>query len=293
MTEIEKRSIRISALFTNGTLINDIFIEKISTLVSKFTVFVSLDSIPGVSFTFRGFSKEKSDAVLLKIINNIRLLVSSGVSVTINTVVNSENIDHLDEMYVLIKNLNIKSWRLGFPKQTSFFKNYTSKFNVEWDIIAGKCFTILENHLENKKPFDLQIEYLYRETLFNQGLHNLNNDDYVCDYEGRRGECCIKPNGDVVSCAYCNDTPVGNVKNNSLKKVWYSLNMQSIKKIRIGSVKECLDCDLKSVCGTGCRANAYFLHGDFYNAKDDYACKAVKFFTNEVYPLLIKYGYKN
>lgn len=293
MEEIEKRSIRISALFTNGTLINETFVNQVLSLRSKFTVFVSLDSMSGIPFTFRGFSKDKSDAVLLKIINNIRLLVNSGINVTINTVVNSENINHLEEMYILIKSLNVKSWRLGFPKQTSLFKTHTTDFNVEWDIIAGKCFTILENHLADNKPFDLQIEYLYRETLFNQGLHVLKGDDYVCDYEGRRGECCIKPNGDVVSCAYCNEIPVGNVEMNSLEEIWYSSEMQHIKMIRIDAVRECQECELVSICGTGCRANAHFLHGDFHNAKDDYACKAVKFFSKEVYPLLIRYGYKN
>jgi len=293
LKEVEKRSIRISALFTNGTLINENFVKNILSLFSKFTIFVSLDSIPGNSFTFRGFSKNEAGVVLPKIIQNIKLLVTSGLNVTINTVVNAENINYLDQMYSIIKNLNVKSWRLGFPKQTLLFKENSSSFNVDWDIIAKKCFVILENHLANKKPFDLQIEYLYRETLFNQGLHELHGNDYVCDYEGRRGECCIKPNGDVVSCAYCNEIPVGNILLNSLSEIWYSNKMQSIKMIRIDTVKECVDCEIRSICGTGCRANAHFLHGDFYNSKDDYACRAVKFFTKEVSPLLVEYGYKS
>lgn len=288
LREIEKRSIRISALFTNGILIDEKFIENISSLVSKLTIFVSLDSVPGIPFMFRGIHENNSVLVLSKIIKNIKLLVNAGLNVTINTVVNKENINHLNEMYDLVKNLGVKSWRLGFPKQTQLFKKHFDNFNVDWDIVAIKCFSILENHLINKKPFDLQIEYLYRETLFNQGLHDLSSDDYVCDYEGRRGECCIKPNGDVVSCAYCNEIPIGNIRRSSLGEIWYSPKMQGVKMIRIDSVEECKECELKSICGTGCRANAYFLHGDFNNAKDDYACKAVKFFSKEVYPLLIK-----
>lgn len=291
--EIEKRSMRISSLFTNGILVDEKFINGISSLLSRFSIFVSLDSIPGNTFNFRGVSGQSAYGVLTRIVNSIKLLVSAGFNVTINTVVNTENINQLEKMYELVKSLNVKSWRLGFPKQTLLFKQHSSEFNVEWDIIAKKCFVILENHLAIGKPFDLQIEYLYRETLFIQGLHDLKGSDYVCDYEGRRGECCIKPDGNIVSCAYCNEIPVGNIHDSSLEEIWYSPKMQKIKTIRIDAVKECIDCELTSICGTGCRANAHFLHGDFYNAKDDYACKAVKFFKNEVYPLLIKYGYKN
>lgn len=290
LKSIEERSIRISALFTNGLLIDENFVKVITSLSSKFPVFVSLDSIPGNSFSFRGFSKDQANIILPKIINNIKLLVDSGIRVTVNTVVNHENIDYLEKMYDLINELKVKSWRLGFPKQTSLFKAKGTNFNVKWEDTANRCFGILKNHLINRKPFDLQIEYLYRETLFQQGLHNLSGSDFVCDYEGRRGECCIKPNGDVVSCAYCTEIPIGNIKKNSLNDIWYSPEMQGIKMIRIDTVNECKDCDLISICGTGCRANAYFLHGDFYNAKDDYACIAVKFFKEKVAPLLKEYG---
>src|SRR3989339_127825 len=62
--------------------------------------------------------------------------------------------------------------------------------------------------------------------------------------------------------------------------------MQEIKTIRIGDVEGCRGCDLRSLCGTGCRANAYFLHGNFRHAKDDYACEAVRFFKEKVKTIL-------
>ncbi|MBU1137093.1 SPASM domain-containing protein [Patescibacteria group bacterium] len=145
-------------------------------------------------------------------------------------------------------------------------------------------------YLLTVNPFP--IEYLFREELFERkSLHPLSDQDYVCDYEGRRSECCIKPNGDVVSCAYCSDLPVGNIKESSLWNIWYSSEMEKYKKIKIGDVNECKDCGIKSLCGTGCRANAFFLHSDFLNAKDDYACKAVEFFNQRVLPLLKEHNF--
>lgn len=292
MRAIEERDMRISALFTNGLLINSDVIRSIKSMHSKFGVFVSLDSISEEGMAFRGYTKEKAGTVIRKILRNIEELVFNGFNVVINTVVNSANINELKKMYSVIKGLNVNSWRVGFPKPTPNFKKYLEKFNIEWEIIAEQCLILLEQHFENKMPFHIQIEYLFREELFEQkSLELLSDNDYVCDYEGRRSECCIKPNGDVVSCAYCSDLPIGNIKKSSLWDIWYSSEMEKAKTIRIGDVIECKDCDIRSLCGTGCRANAFFLYSDFWNAKDDYACKAVRFFSERVVPLLKKYEF--
>lgn len=287
---IEDRDMRISALFSNGLLVDSKFVRMIKERKSIFPVFISLDSIPGENITFRGVSNKNSQRVLNRILNNIKLLIEGGVDVVINTVVNNENIANLDKMYSLISGLGVSSWRIGFPKLTNQFVKYAEDFDVGWCNIAEHCFSLLERHLESNSPFHLQIEYLYREELFSQGLQILSDTDFVCDYEGRRSECCVKPNGDIVSCAYCTDLPIGNIKESSIKDIWYSAQMNQVKMIEIGDVAECKGCELRELCGTGCRANAHFLHGDFNNAKDDYACMAVAFFKDRVVPLLQKYN---
>jgi len=289
LAAIEDRDMRISALFSNGLLINNDFVEMIKTRRSQFSLFISLDSTPNGNLSFRGVLGDNSRSVLNRIIENIKLLVSSGRSVVINTVVNTENINHLNEMYELVSNLGVDSWRIGFPKMTPEFKGYSETFNVKWNNIAESCLALLKRHLKGNTPFHLQIEYLFREELFKQGLQMLSDKDFVCDYEGRRSECCVKPNGDVVSCAYCSDLPVGNIRKSSIRDIWYSSEMEKIKTIRIGDVIDCKGCKIRNLCGTGCRANAFFLHGDFNNSKDDYACLAVEFFKEKVVPLLKEY----
>lgn len=290
LAAIEERDMRISAIFSNGLLINNDFVRMIKNLRSQFSLFVSLDAIPSGNLSFRGFSGESSHLILNRIIKNIKLLVANRRDVVINTVVNTENINYLNEMYDLVSKLKIKSWRIGFPKMTPEFKNHSDTFNVEWKNIAEGCLTLLQRHLKSNMPFHLQIEYLFREELFKQGLQILSDEDFVCDYEGRRSECCVKPNGDVVSCAYCSDLPIGNIKKSSIRDIWYSTQMDKVKKVRIGDVAECKGCTIRNFCGTGCRANAFFLHGDFNNAKDDYACLAVDFFKEKVVPLLEEHG---
>jgi radical SAM protein with 4Fe4S-binding SPASM domain len=290
MEEIEKRDIRISALFTNGLLINESFIKTVKSRRSDFPIFVSLDSIHGGTLNFRGVPNKKANQVLDRILKNIRLLIQNNVRVVLNTVVNAENISLLGDMYQLIRSLGIDSWRIGFPKMTARYKEHSDRFNVKWSAVAERCLGILKYHIKEEMPFHLQIEYLFRPELLNKGPEILSAQSYVCDYEGRRSECCIKPNGDVVSCAYCSDLILGNIKKAPIWDIWYSPAMKNIKTIRAGEVAACRNCDLLSICGTGCRANAHFLHSDFYNAKDDYACKAVLFFKEKVAPLLKKKG---
>jgi len=291
MRAIEERGMRISAIFTNGLLVDGGFIKSVKDCRSRFPIFVSLDSIPGMLFSFRGYTDEEAPQILQRIVGNIKQLVAADIKVILNTVVNAENIDNLNGIYNAVSDLGVYGWRIGFPKLTPRYKTRKETFGIEWSDIAEHCYLLLCRHLENGLPFHLQIEYLFREELFKQGMQALSDSDFACDYEGRRSECCIKPNGDIVSCAYCTDLPIGNVLESCLWDIWYSPEMADAKMIKIGDVAECHGCELRSLCGTGCRANAYFLHGDFENAKDDYACLAVKFFKERVIPLLIKHNF--
>lgn len=286
---IEERDMSVSALFSNGLLIDEQFIESVLQLRRRLPLFISLDSIPGGNVSFRGVNQKRTTRILDRIIRNVRLLVASGVDVILNTVVNSENIDQLNEMYALVIDLGVDSWRLGFPKETYELESRGRSFQIAWDKIAPRYLSILRRHLENSMPFRLQIEYVFREELLKQDFRGLTSADFVCDYEGRRSDCCVKPNGDVVSCAYCSDLPIGNIRQSPLRDIWYSAQMNHFKMMRVGDVADCQGCRLIGLCGTGCRANAYFLHGDFNHAKDDHACSAVAFFNDEVVPLLKEY----
>jgi radical SAM protein with 4Fe4S-binding SPASM domain len=286
---IEKADMRVSSLFTNALLVNADIISAILACRSKFTIFTSLDAITPAGMKFRGFERREGSIVLKRVISNIKKLVASGIPVVINTVVARHNAKDLLRMYKVIRYLGIKSWRIGFPKRAGFFKNNFHEFEEDWGRVLNLCFTLLKHHLNEGQPFHLQIEYLFREELF-KNFRLLSENDFVCDYEERKESCCIKPNGDVVSCAYCNDFVIGNIRQSRLSDIWYSQDMQTIKNMRIGDVAGCRDCNLRAYCATGCRINAFFTHGDFCHATDDHACKAVKFFVEHIMPFLKERG---
>lgn len=281
----EEREIRIISFFTNGILLDQPIVEKILGLRSQPTIFVSLDAITPEGMIFRGLNKSTGKAALKRILANIEMLKANGLRVVVNTVMNTHNIGVLKNMYNVIKGLRVNSWRIGYPKQTGFFREGRNQFGLSWETMAQASFALLQHHFRQGRPFHLQMEYLYREELFKDS-QPLSDEAFVCDYERKRQSCCLKPNGDIVSCAYCTDFPVGNIRRQPLPEIWYSKEMQSVKEVKIGDVKGCQGCALRSYCATGCRVNAYFLNGDFYHAKDDYACQAVRFFVETVMPFL-------
>ncbi len=286
---VEAHDMRVLALFTNGLLLEHHVVAEISEWQSQPTVFVSLDAITPDAFKFRGIKPAEAPEALKQTITGIEMLVAAKLPVVINTVVNQSNIATLHSMHKCVQSLGVASWRLGFPKRVGFFQEAYRQSEVPWNELLPAMFALLRHHLKCGNPFHLQIEYLYRNELF-EDFTVLPDNAHICDYEGRRHSCCVKPNGDVVSCAYCTNMPVGNIRQQPLDDIWYSAAMQSTKDLRIIDISECSECELRGYCATGCRANASFLGGDFRASKDEYACRAVHYFVDQVLPYLQAQG---
>lgn len=72
--------------------------------------------------------------------------------------------------------------------------------------------------------------------------------------------CIISPRGIVQPCAYLN-VPAGNVRETDFREIWQEAEI--FKNLRTENYKGgCGACQYRKVCG-GCRARAYFYHGDY------------------------------
>lgn len=72
--------------------------------------------------------------------------------------------------------------------------------------------------------------------------------------------CIVSPRGIVQPCAYLN-IPAGNVREETFGEIWQDSNIfHSLRKGEYGG--SCGSCKYKQACG-GCRARAYFYHGDY------------------------------
>lgn len=152
-----------------------------------------------------------------------------------------------------------------------------------------RYLNLIKHHLKASghvlnKHFHLQIQYCFRFEIF-KNFKPLSQTDFICDYEGKRESCCIKPNGEVVPCSLEFSLVVGNIRHQSLISIWKSKLMQKIKNTKLCDIQICNSCKYLSFCGTGCRANAFFLNNSRI-APDTDACMASKFVATEIFPLL-------
>lgn len=289
---MEENEIAISSILTNGLSLNNEIIEKLLKCQGRFSLFVSLDGMKPESMRLRGFSSSQYRQVFTQLIENIQTAVKENIPVMINTVVTKDNIPDLCRMYNWLKEIGVIGWRIALPKLAGAFPKHQSEFALIREKVFEEYLKIIKRHLESEDSinnnFHLQIEHFFRLEVF-ENLEILPPTAFVCDYEGKRQSCCIKPNGDVTPCPLYIDLVVGNIRKQSLESIWYSKTMQEIKDIRICDVKKCKSCSLSSLCATGCRANAIFLHGS-KDAIDDDACAAVKFFIQKVTPILKQRG---
>ncbi len=282
---IESNNMRFSALFTNGLIVDEKLIDIISNCRSSPTIFVSLDSITPEGMEFRGINNKQKES-LETILSNIKKMTDNGIRVAINTTLNKHNIGSLADMHETIIALGVIAWRIGFPKKTGFFVKNNDEFGADFQEMLKRSLELVKHHRKKESALDLQIEYLYRkEFLEPGGLSPIDDETRTCDYEGRADSCCVKPDGSVSSCAYIS-APLGNIRENSLYKIWNSPEMRRRKGLRVKDVSECRSCELRKYCGAGCRMNSYFINKDYFNAKDNDSCKAVKFFVEKVKPYL-------
>ncbi|MDI6799033.1 MAG: radical SAM protein [Candidatus Aenigmarchaeota archaeon] len=291
---IEENEIAISSILTNGLSLNNKVIEKLLKCQGQLSLFVSLDGMKPEAMKLRGFGPDQCEQVFNRLIGNIQNAVKAGIPIMINTVVTKDNVVNICQMYDWLKEMEVIGWRIALPKLAGSFTKHQSEFALPREKVFEEYLKIIKRHLETENwknnNFRLQIEHFFRVEVF-ENLEILPPTAFVCDYEGKRQSCCIKPNGDVTPCPLYIDLVVGNLRKQSLESIWYSKTMQQIKDIRICDVKGCQFCHLSWLCATGCRANAIFLH-DSREAPDDDACAAVKFFIDQVAPMLRENGIK-
>ena len=289
LNSFENNAINISAILTNGLLLTQETTSKILRLQKTPTLFISLDGIKPIAMRLRGYSKKRAGQIIDTVLTNVKSVVTTKIPVMINTVVTKYNIDDLIKMYNLLNEIGVRGWRVALPNYVGAYKTNILRFDVPKEKVFEKYLNLIKYHLEiiehtSNKRFHLQIQYCFRLEVF-ENFEALTLTDFVCDYEGKRKSCCIKPNGDVVPCSLEFSLVAGNVRQESLRSIWKSKLMQRIKNTRLCDIQICNSCKYLSFCGTGCRANAFFLNNSRTTPDTD-ACTASRFVAMEIFPLL-------
>ena len=218
---------------TNGILISDEAIKKMKK-TGMTTISISLDGLEKSHDEFRGV-----EGSFKKIIENIKKLKKANFLkyLQITTVVNKLNIGELEEMYTLMQDLKIDSWRIvnmdpiGRAQDNSQLALDKDDYKYLFDFIKKKKkksnFDVTygcTHFLGMKYEKEVRDHMFFCISGFTTGSILYNGDIYVCPSVERRKELIQ-----------------GNVKKDDFVEVWEN-KFKWFRDLDKLKCKECEDC---------------------------------------------------
>ena len=232
-------------LITNGVLLNQKNIKKVLKYVNSLGVFLH-----GTEKIHNNLSQKNC---YKQIINGLTAVKDSfkDISININCTMVPENTEY-NNLKFLAKLCEKYNWKLTVARL-----NYIGNGKKYKDDKLNNMIEIV-NQLNNE-GFDItisnciafcQLEDKYR---------------YLCHGCGAGYKfCAIEANGDVKICASSNYV-LGNIKNDSFKKIWKCREIRNLKKMSWLPLM-CENCNELLKCRGGCKAE---LSGKFWNESCD------------------------
>lgn len=240
-------------LNTNATLINENNIEKIVKYVDN--VLIPLEGFDNTSESkvtgYKNSFKKKITA--------IKLLKKFGVrKIRCGTVATKENINNLEKIFEIVRELGVDDWELYRPIPTR--KNTTPINTEDVKILVEKLIKFNSEYentfIANAIPFCSYDPEKIRDVAI-----GANSDD-------GHSRIVVGADGKVKPSYFLSET-IGNALEDDIIKSW---NHPFVKKIRdLKSVpKECKKCKYLKCCKGGSRFAAKLIH-DSYDAMDPLA----------------------
>ena len=267
--EIKKENIALH-IITNGTLFTDSLANKLSKLLDYKTdmVQISLDgSCPKINDKIRGTGSFK------KIIKGIKLCSKYSLKTSVNTTLMNDNIHDLSNIYKLVSDIKgisrysfFSLMRAGRAKELQFS-----------DLLAGLKEAIKTKEIYNKKGGPTVKGYLgyiqqfeeYPEVfnkIFGSKLNTVNrNTASISSVD-------IDYNGDIYPSSYLQNKSLlaGNIKTNSLNKLWNSKKWDDLRTSSFLVHGKCTICSRLQYCGGGTRTTSFISTNCF--SKSDSQC---------------------
>lgn len=235
-------------LLTNGVLINKSNAEQISKTFDAITI--SLDS----------YIKEEHEALrgkgtFEKVIKAIKILKEAGTKwLNIASVVTTKNIESMVEFH-------------RFALENLLANQVTIQLYIPYANPLTKIERNLMPLFEKVKEMEGKINnYMRSET--EKVTHPIHGRRVQCG--AAIGEISVAPNGDVFPChtLHKKEFICGNLRRQSLKEIIKSSKIINFfKDLTVDKIDKCNRCDLRYICGGGCRSMAYSISGriDGYN----------------------------
>ncbi len=247
---------------TNGTLIDKEVSKKFAK--SKLdAISISLDGLPNTHDSFRS-----RKGAFYMTLNGIKLLQDYDIEPNITTVINKKNINELDSLYELMKDIDICSWRIVNIEPIGRAKNNT-------DLLFDKNELFKIYDFIKRKRFDKNnnIDIMYGCSHFVTFEYEHFIRDFYFQCSAGVHVASIAANGDIVACLDIErrkDLVQGNIYKESFVHIWENKYKIFRKDWSINSTK-CRVCEYKNVC-----MGDSFHTFDIDNNEPMYCVKALK-----------------
>lgn len=234
----------MTCISTNGTLIDAARVARLSKSRGLVAIQVSLDGArPETCDAIRG------KGVFNRAVEAVKLLATTSIPTSINTVLTTQNASEIPAMYELARSL-------GVSLRVSRFRP-SGRGAENW---------------ENLRPTPSQL-IEFADWLANSGDVRTGDSFFSLTSQERQGlglnlcgaaklTCCVGPTGNMYPCAFLQTDRfhAGSLRERSFQQIWDDSEIyDSFRSLRIHS---CEDCTRFDQCHGGCPAVAYHLKND-------------------------------
>ena len=260
-----------NAIQTNGTLIN----EEIADFFNeyKFSVSLSLDGPKELNDLTRLYrsGRNKSRSTFSDVLKSIALLKSKGMNPDVIVTLTKQNIGDIVEIYEFLRANKINSKFNPLVKSGSAIEEYNTLAISPIEYREAKL-KLLDFWFNDENPVHVRcLEEMFKGAITGNLFHECSFSE-SCQKEF----ISIGVQGDVYPCPEFDGEMqflYGNINTNDLEEILSNPLRKNLLK-RAGRIKECQNCNNRTLCFGGCMRNAYAFTGDVM-AKDPY-CPAYK-----------------
>lgn len=261
---------------TNGTLLNKKIVKSLNSLKHLKTLQISIDGLEKTHDTIRGikgtFNKVLASAKLIR-----KEFRNKDTKITFILTLMGKNKNEIGEVFKLAIALEIDVFALVplYPvKRSNEAEDISAK--EKYKIFQGLC------KIYQEKKSKTKLGLLIPPALIPKPLQEIEYGcGYVCTFPSMIG---VDANGNVAPCdgllSY-RDFILGNIRKNSIEKLWNHQLMKKLRKIEPNNLKGvCRKCQYLSFCMGGCRARAFIEYGSFESPNP--LCQS--FYDNNLFP---------
>ena len=265
------KSKNISVIITtNGTLITKNLAKELSRIINPYVDIIRV-SLDGATPTTHNMTR--GTGVFEKAINSIKLLKKNNIKVFVPSVITSQNVQELADLYTLLNDLKVEQLILTkiVPMDSSqyeltpSFEDLIYNSSKMYKCIKDSDYITIDNRLFNSYDFvkdkyatDILYKYANDKIKIQQP-----NSEYHCNCDK---SFYIDSDGSVYLCPLAADYKIetlGNLSNETLEELFEKRKNNRLFQKQNRKNTKCKNCRIFPLCNGGCLMQAYIKNGKF------------------------------